>query len=134
MALTALEQLKIVNGEEGASPDTTDLRTLVKATAFIKAAEFQQTYKDVDSETQPLAASYLNKLFALNRQIIRGNSDESLFRVIVTIIGAVPGVTLAIVQAATDTQWEVFVADNIMRAMEIVADVRKDEKTEYDGI
>ena len=131
MALTALEQLELVKGS--VRPDATDLRTLVKATAFIKASAFYDDYKVFDESGEAAATSYLSKMFNLSRSIIRGNSDESLFRVLVTIIGEA-NFTFEQVQAATDSQWEDFVSNNILKTMEIVADIRKNEKTAYDAI
>ena len=55
----------------------------------------------------------------------------SLFRVLVTIIGEA-NFTFEQVQSATDSQWEGFVANNILKTMEIVADIRKNEKRQKD--
>lgn len=131
MALTALEQLKLVSGE--VKPEATDLRTLVKASAFIYAANFQFGSKVFDESSELDATSYKSKMYALVRRIISGNADESIFRVIVTIIGQA-ATDLVQVQNATDAQWEVFVSDQIDEAMEIVADIRLNEKTAYDAL
>lgn len=133
MALTALQQLKLVNGLDGASPDATDLRTLVKASAYIFASGFYDTYKDFDSEIETLATNYVNKIFSICRQVFKGNADEELFRIVVTIIGKQP-FTFAQIVGASDSQWEDFVADNIGEAFEKLADVRRDEKTAYDAL
>ena len=133
MALTALEQLKLVNGLDGATPDATDLRTLVKASAYIYASSFYDNYKEFDSEVETEASSYINKIFSICRQVFRGSADLELFRIVVTIIGK-QSLTLAQIKAATDSQWEDFVSDNILEAFEKLADVKKNEKTAYDAI
>ena len=134
MALTALKQQKLISGE--VSPNQTDLRSLVKQTGFIKGLEFKRTYKEFDTEVETKAASYLNKMFSIINSGIRGNgqTQEGAFRIMVAIIGSVTSITLSIIESATDAQWEQFVADNIIEALEIVADVRKDEKAAYEAI
>ena len=134
MALTALEQQKLISGE--VSPNQTDLRSLVKQAGFIKGLEFKRNYKEFDMVSEAKAASYLNKMFSIINSGIRGNgqTQEGAFRIMVAIIGSVPLITLPIIESATDAQWEQFVADNIIEALEIVADVRKDEKAAYEAI
>lgn len=133
MALTALEQLKLVNGTDGVSPDATDLRTLVKASAYIFASSFYDSYKDFDTEVETEAASYINKVFRICREIFKGNADLELFRIVVTIIGK-QGFTFGQIQDATDSQWEDFVSDHIGEAFEKLGDVRRNEKTAYEAI
>lgn len=133
MALTALQQLKLVNGLDGASPDATDLRTLVKASAYIYASNFYDTYKDFDGDVETLAKNYVNKIFSICKQVFKGGADLELFRIVVTIIGKQP-FSFAQIVGASDSQWEDFVADNIGEAFEKLADVRRDEKTQYEAI
>ena len=133
MALTALEQLKLVNGLDGASPDATDLRTLVKASAYIFASDFYDSYKDFDPVLNSEAETYVNKVFSICRQVFRDGADKELFRIIVTIIGK-QSFTFAQIVGATDAQWEAFVSANIGEAFEKLADVRRNEKTAYDAL
>lgn len=131
MALTALEQQKLISGE--VRPEATDLRSLVKQTAFIEGVDFYDNYKEFDTAVNPEAASYLNKMFAIIKAGIRDQQTDGTFRVMVAIIGQV-ATDLQQVENATDAQWEAFVSANIVKAMEIVADIRKDEKTAYDAL
>ena len=134
MALTALEQQRLISGE--LRPQQADLRSLVLQTAFMEGLDFKRNYKEFDGSANAEAQSYLNKMFAVINSGIRGNSNtqDGSFRIMVSIIGAVPGVTIPIIEAATDSQWETFVEDNILEALEVVADIRKDEKAAYDAI
>lgn len=131
MALTSLEQLELVNGTDGARPEATDLRTLVKASAYIFASDFYDSYKDFDLDIETDASAYVNKVFSICRQVFKGNADLELFRIVITIIGK-QNFTLAQIKSATDEQWETFVSDNIGEAFEKLADVRRPEKTAYD--
>lgn len=136
MALSALEQIKIVNGE--VSPSQTDLRTLVKQSGYIFGTSFQQNYKEIPqsaplTEAETLANSYITKMMNLVRTSLRStNADDSLYRVMISLIGE-SNVTFEQVQQATDLQWEAFVQDQSDEAFEIFADIRRDEKTAYNS-
>ena len=131
MALTALEQQLLISGE--LRPQSTDLRSLVKQTAFITGVDFYDNYKEFDGSQNPEAQRYLDKMFSVIKSGIRDQQTDGTFRVMVAIIGQV-ATDVSQVQNADDALWESFVAFNILRALEVVADVRKEEKTAYQAI
>lgn len=131
MALTVIEQLKLLSGEE--SPGSTDLGSLVKQCSFKYAKEFYDNLKDTTGNSD--ATAYKNKLLTVSKNTFNSQQrlNENLTRIIVLIIGEV-STDISQVQNATDPQWETFVYDQIDEAFEYIADVRAIEKTAYNSI
>ena len=131
MALTVIEQLKLLSGD--ASPDSTDLGSLVKACSFKYAKEFYDNLKDTTGNNP--ATAYKNKILSDSRNVFNSKQglNENLIRIIVLIIGEV-ATNLAQIQNATDVQWEDFVYGQIDEAFEYIADVTEVEKTAYVAI
>lgn len=130
MALTAIEQIKIIRGDE--SPSETSLKELVQQTGFIHSKWLYDNYKDTSGNGP--ASAYLSKILNLANRVATGDPDiiDSLVRLIITIYGATG--SYATVQGATDSQWETFILNNIPRAFELQSGVLKDEKQAYDDL
>lgn len=131
MALTVIEQLKLLSGD--AKPDSTDLGSLVKACSFKYAKEFYDNLKDTTGNND--ATAYKNKLLTVSKNVFNSQQglNENLTKIIVLIIGEV-ATNIAQLQNATDEQWETFVYGQIDEAFEYIADVREVEKTAYNAI
>lgn len=133
MPLTVLEQLQIINGTV-APPGGTPLKDIVEQIALNEVVNFYSTAKTIDSITQPLANMYLNKMNSL-ATMLNSNSESYTPRVIKILIGIYADVgDFATVQAATDNQWITFLENNILKTLEILANVLPSEKTEYNSI
>ena len=133
MGLTATEQLRLINGE--VKPPETDLLTLTHQTAFIYAKSFYDNYKEFEGGANPLAQEYLNKMFGISDSVLHNYSDtiERVNRMVVVIIGTVAA-DIATVEAATQSQWEGFVLDQMDEALEYVSSVKRNEKAEYTSL
>ena len=131
MALTATEQLQLMDGT--IAPPETDLQSLILQLAAINAEEFYLGYKTFDGETNPLAESYLNKVLATCDSIITGKGNIiALTRSMVVLIGKT--VSMAIIENATQEQWETFLDGKMIDAFELFSRVRKTEKAAYDAL
>lgn len=130
--MTATEQLQLMDGT--VAPPECDLLTLVHQTAFIYAKSFYDNYKEFDGATYPDAQEYLNKMFNVTNSVLGNNATTiaRLNRMVVVIIGSVA--TLAQVTAATQSEWETFVLDQMDEALEYIISVKRDEKAEYISI
>ena len=133
MALTPTEQLRIISGN--VKPPETDLLSLILQSSFIHSNEFYDTYKEFDESTYPLADRYRKRIFALIQEIIDGDLSvvRNIMRMWVVILGET-GYTIDQVEQATQTQWENFVLDQIDESIEYVAQVKRNEKSEYQNI
>ncbi len=131
MALTAIEQLRILAGE--ARPDATDFKSLILQSAAINGTAFINNAKDTSSD--PTAESYYNKYTSIVRSIFSKNMSmvDALERVLVVLLGQ-NAVTFSQVQSATDAQWEAFVTDKIDDAIELVAMTTSAEKLAYENL
>ena len=131
MALTATEQLQLMDGT--IAPPETDLQSLILQLAAINAEEFYVGYKTFDGETNPEAEIYLNKVLSTCDSVITGRGDIiALTRSMVVLIGKT--VSIAIVENATQEQWETFLDGKMIDAFELFSRVRKTEKAAYDAI
>lgn len=130
MALTAIEQIKIIRGD--VSPTESSLRELVQQTAFVFARQFYDTYKDTSGNAD--AEFYKEKIFQAINRLMRGDIDilDSLVRLIITIYG-ITG-SYATVEGASDSQWETFILNNIEKAIELQSGVLQNEKSAYDSL
>ena len=131
MALSPTEQLQLMSGE--LSPPETDLQSLVLQIAAIKSEEFYVGYKEFDGDANPEAEDYLNKMLAACDGVIAGKGNIiALTRSMVVLIGKT--ISVAIIENATQEQWETFFDSQMIEAFELFARVRKTEKAAYDAI
>jgi len=131
MALTATEQLQLMDGT--IAPPETDLQSLILQLAAINAEKFYVGYKTFDGETNPEAENYLNKVLSTCDSVITGRGDIiALTRSMVVLIGKT--VSIAIIENATQEQWETFLDGKMIDAFELFSRVRKTEKAAYDAI
>lgn len=131
MALTIIEQLKLINGT--LKPPSTSLDALVHQASYNYAKSFYDTVKDTTGNAE--ADSYATKVFNVAKRVLRNEQGVTaiLTRMIITIIGA-SSATLAQVTAATDAQWEAFIVGQMDETFEYVGDVKKEEKLAYNAI
>ena len=138
MALTILEEMQILGGQEGPSVILLDL---IHQSAVSEGVDFHITYKlfdIVDEFDEPInieANSYLNKILSVIDRVYRidNSTVNSLVKLEVSLIGD-SAVTFAQVQSATDEQWETFIVANMLRTFELLGRVLKSEKTAYDAL
>lgn len=132
MALTVLEEMQILDREIGPSVLLIDL---VHQSAVGEGIEFNIGYKEFDGEANPEAQLYLDKILSVigNVNRIDGRTIDSLFKLIVALIGN-SSVTYQQVVDAEDSDWETFIADNMLRTFELFGRVLKSEKTAYDAL
>jgi hypothetical protein len=131
MALSAIEQLRIIAGE--ASPGATDLLSLVLQTGAMVGQDFSVTQKTTVEET--LAHKYRVKYLSIVSGIFKNNPNiiAALRRLIIIILGD-NSVTFSQVVNASDSAWEVFVFDNMDEAIEYLAGITPDEKAAYSAL
>jgi len=131
MALTATEQLGLMSGE--ITLPETDLQSLVLQLGAMKAEEFYTTYKIFDAEESTDANSYLQKMLATCDSVITGGGNIiALTRSMVVLIGKT--VSMAIIESATQEQWETFLDGKMIEAFELFSRVRQEERTEYNAL
>jgi hypothetical protein len=138
MALTATEQLQLINGS--VTPPNTDLQSLILQVGAIKAEEFYTSYKDFfifDVDDLPIntdAKAYLDKFLRACDSIFNGQIKiANLTRAMVVLIGK-SAVTMPQIQGATQEQWETFLSANMDKAIELFSRIRKAEKVAYNAL
>lgn len=131
MALTAIEQLKIIAGDVG--PNETDLLSLVLQTGVINGVDFIINGKDTSGNVD--AASYYTKYASVVYRLFNNNIDTatSLRRIITVILGNTP-YTNAQISGASDAQWQGFIAEKIGAGIEYLAQITNIEKTAYNNL
>ena len=142
MALSLEEQLLVQRLELKPTAVEDSLIELVHASAINYSRDFSTTYKQfdtVDGEGNPQnqkANSYLTKMLSASQRAITSDSAgrQALMVVMSSMIADVEIATPEVIEAATSAQWEAFIDSNIQRAFELFANVRIDEKAEYDAI
>lgn len=156
MALNLSEQLQVIS--EDLKPDSVSdlLIDLTHASGVNAAISFNTGYKlfpiteviddpdnpgtDITVSINELASSYLNKMLRATAKMISAESGglESLRSVMASLISnAVIGqieITAALIIGATPAEWYGFINNNIIKALELFANVRIEEKTEYDAL
>ena len=131
MALSPTEQLQLMSGE--LSPPETDLQSLVFQIAAINSEEFYTSYKLFDGDANPDAEQYLNKMLSACDGVIAGRGNIiALTRSMVVLIGKT--VSVAIINSATQEQWETFLDSKMIEAFELFSRVRQTEKTAYNAL
>lgn len=131
MALTAIEQLKIIAGETG--PQEADLMDVVKQTGVINGVNFIINLKDTSGDA--LADSYKEKYLRVVYRLFNQNIDtaQSIRRILIVILGS-NSFTYAQIEAASDAQWMTFIADNIDESIEYLAQIIPEEKSAYSNL
>lgn len=149
--LTLSEQLKIVNDE--LKPDLVSdlLVDLTHASGINAARDFNPNHKTFDTvdnsdPSNPIAKNvdanaYLTKMLNATSKMISADSNGlvSLKIVMVSLIsnatfsnGTIP-ITAQLIKDATKAEWEGFINDNIIKALELFAGVKVQEKTQYNS-
>ena len=142
MALTVLEEMKILGGEVG--PTGVILLNLVHQSAVGEGIDFHINYKvfdtveiinEIEEPINTEANNYLTKMLSVIDRVYRvdNNTINSLVKLEVSLIGN-SSVTFSQVQSATNEQWETFIVDNMLRTFELLGRVLKLEKTAYDAL
>ena len=132
MAISVLEELQILNGTVGPNVILVDL---VHQIAMGEGVEFHINYKVFDGEANPEAQLYLTKVLGVISSVYSINSQtvNSLTKLEVSLIGN-SSHDWAAIQAASDEDWEDFIADNMLRTFELLGRVLKSEQTAYDAL
>jgi len=152
MALTLSEQLQLTANT--LKPDVVNdpLIDLTHASGVNAARDFNTGYKifptseviddpdnpgnDITVSINTLASGYLNKMLGATAKMIAADSKGlySLQSVMSSLIAKVTIVTVPVIEGATEAQWEGFINDHIIEALELFAAVRIEEKAEYDSL
>ncbi len=137
MALTKIEELAILAGT--IKPPTVELNELINQIAVAESIKFMDNHKifdvlDISDPLKPVsinakAAAYRDKLITVSSAGIK-SSIAGINKIIVSVMGT--DVTSAQLAGATDSQWETFIENEMFRAFEIIAIVRRQEKEDYD--
>ena len=138
-----LDRQKIQKGEIGPDVSLTELMALVAVDFAIDFREKVKTFELTDdSGIEPVginqdANQYKQGILRICNQVLTSSGPGGLVntfvRCFVTILGRT-NYTYAQVGAATQTQWEGFMNDNILEIFEHIAGVTKEGKAEYDNI
>ena len=131
MALSAIEQLRIIAGE--ASPNGADLLSLVLQTGVIVGQDFSMNQKSTVVDT--LEDAYRVRFLSVSGRVFNNNERvvAGLRRLIIVILGGT-NVTFNQVENATDSQWEGFVFNNMDEAIEYLGGITPDQKTAYENL
>ncbi len=137
MPLTTVEELEVL--AETISPPTSIMSELTHQIALQTAIVFMENAKifDVlDNSTPPIsinakAAAYKDKMITICQAATRA-SVKSLDAIIVSIMGTT--VTKAQLTGASNEEWVTFIEDNMIKAFEIAASIRRQEKIDYDAL
>lgn len=137
MALNLKQQLAIQKGD--LKPTVIGDETLleyVHVSAINFAREFNSTHKVFDHEAYPKAAAYLQKMVGATAKAINSDSQYRTAAMVVmsSYIASHTSVTEEMLVNASQSAWEDFIDDNIKKTTEIFANVRLEEKQEYDGL
>ena len=152
MALNLSEQLQVIQGT--LKPTSVDdlLIDLTHASGVNAARDFNTGYKlfpiieiidDPDNVGEfisvpinTLASGYLNKMLSATAKMIAADSKGliSLMTVMASLMAELVSATPAFILGLTKDQWFGFINDNIITALELFANVRIEEKAEYDNL
>lgn len=128
MALTAIEQLKIIAGNP--SPDEADLLSLIQQSATMLGVNFTINIKDTTGNDP--ATAYKNKFNSVISRVFSQdtNAISSLRRILIVLLGNT-SFTFAQVQNATDADWMAFVYANMDESFEFLSGITAEEKSSY---
>lgn len=135
------DQLRIIKGEIKPLNDT--LVTLTHQAAAQYANTFMGTYKlfDTDDGATPSVAinvnatDYLNKMINMCSRVFRADSlaIQQLTRILVVLMAENVN-DISLIENATDTQWEAFLAAYMNQAFELAASITRKERDEYNNL
>jgi len=134
-----LDRQKIQKGEIGPDVSLTELMALVAVDFAIDFREKVKTFELTENEVSinQNANQYKQGILRICNQVLTSSGPGGLVntfvRCFVTILGRT-NYTYAQVEAATQTQWEGFMNNNILEIFEHLAGVTKEGKAEYDNI
>ena len=134
-----LDRQKIQKGEIGPDVSLTELMALVAVDFAIDFREKVKTFELTENEVNinQNANQYKQGILRICNQVLTSSGPGGLVntfvRCFVTILGRT-NYTYAQVEAATQTQWEGFMNNNILEIFEHLAGVTKEGKAEYDNI
>lgn len=136
MALNLKQQLAIQKGELKPTAIDGTLLEYVHVSAVNFARTFNSTHKVFDHEEKPRAAMYLQKMLSATAKAINSDSQYKIATMIVmaSFIADFDTMTEQIFVNATQEQWENFIDSFIKQTTELFANVRLEEKAEYDSI
>ena len=140
MAITVLQELQILDSKNDIGPGVI-LVDLVHQIAMGEGVEFHINYKvfpivdEVDEPINTEAQLYLTKVLGVISSVysINNQTVNSLTKLVVSLIGN-SSHDWAAVQAASDTQWETFITENMLRTFELLGRVLKSEQTAYNAL
>jgi hypothetical protein len=143
MALTVAEQLAIVKGDGFTFPGNNSLREVINQTAIQKSIEFLDGYKtfattdggDPPQTINAGAAGYVAKMLRVSQALYRNEVRviNKLTEMMIAVLGK-SNITAAQADGATEAQWLVFLADNMIEVLEFASGVTKEEKAEYEAL
>lgn len=126
MALTAIQQLKIIAGNP--APDEVDLLSLVQQVATVLGVNFVPENTEGNAD----ATAYLQKFKGVISNVFRQdvNTIASLRRILIVLLGNT-SYTYAQITSATDANWETFITENMPTSFEFLAGITAEEKAAY---
>lgn len=137
MALNLKDQLRIQKGElKPAVIGDATLIEYVHVSAVNFAREFNSNHKIFDHETYPKAATYLQKMLGATAKAINSDSNYKIATMVVmaSFIASFPTMTEEMYVNASQVDFEEFLDSYIKQTTELFANVRIEEKQEYDGL
>lgn len=142
--LNLKEQLEVQRGDLKPNSVEDKLIEITHVSGINFARDFAVTYKvfptddggDPAQSINTLASAYLSKMLSATNRMITADSSaiQSLNNVMASLIANENVATESVILNATLEQWEGFVNNNIHTAFELFAQVRQEEKTEYDAL
>lgn len=130
MPLTLTEIQLINNGIP--KPEATSLRDLTALAGIRHYNWFEANKAATDPET--LARAYVDKMLNVTRQMVTRNVETAKTVTLNLIVTAGNTTNYEDVQAYSTTQWEAFVENNIVTALEVAAGITTEEKTAYNAL
>ena len=141
MALLLHDQLRIQNGTLKPEAVTDQLIETAHASSINFARDFQVGYKvfpTVDGEGAPinqLATAYLNKMLSATSKAI--SSDSAAKVAVMVVISSYIAETVdtpEVIENLTESFWEMVIGQQMETTIELFANVRIEEKAEYDSL
>jgi len=140
MALTTTEQLDLMGNV--LKPTSIGDKTLMEyahASGLNYARDFNPSHKnfaplgDTPTQAEKDANTYLDKMLSATAKMIISDSKSlaALNGIMASLISEVVSVTSNSIISATTSQWEGFINNNILEAIELLAGIRVQERIEY---
>ena len=141
MSLSLHDQLRIQNGTLKPIAVSDALIETAHAASINFARDFQVGYKlfpTVDGEGNPinqLATSYLNKMLSATSKAITSDSAAKVaVMVVVSSYIAETVDTVDVIENAPQSLWETVISGQMQTAVELFANIKQEEKAEYDSL